>query len=289
MTPTNTPAFSLLIPVYVNDQPEMLLRALTSTTTEQTLPPNEVVLVQDGPVSRELAATIETFRASTTIPVKHVVLAENVGLAGALQAGLTECTHDVVARMDADDVSLPNRFALQLPFIAEGYEYVGAAMFEYEDDPAERVGTRVPPEEGPAIYKHVRYHNPFNHPTVVFHKESVLRAGGYRAFGPTEDYWLVARILAAGLRVRNVLEPLVIYRVTPSMYGRRGGWVMYRYEMKLQRFMLRAGLTSRFHYSINVVVKFVFRLIPASLRRLITRGAFRFHRLIFHGKTGFHA
>jgi len=139
MSITNTPAFSLLIPVYANDQPEMLLRALTSTTTDQTLPPNEVVLVQDGPVSHELAAVIEAFRDSTPIPLTHVVLAENIGLAGALQAGLVKCTNDVVARMDADDVSLPHRFELQLPLIAEGYEYVGAAMFEYEDDPAQRV------------------------------------------------------------------------------------------------------------------------------------------------------
>jgi len=268
------PEFSLLLPFYAGDDPELLTRALQSSTTEQTLQPSEVVLVQDGPVGDTLARAAQSFANDAPMPVRLVILETNGGLAAALRAGLEQCSFDTVARMDADDISLPERFARQLPLIAEGFELVGAGMLEYEHDPSVLIGSRIPPQDHEDIVKHVTYHNPFNHPTMVYSKAAVQRAGGYQPFGPTEDYWLVARCIAAGLRMRNVIDPLVLYRVSPSMYGRRGGWSMYSYEMRLQRFLLKNRLTTVPRYAFNLIAKFVFRLAPNSLRRAITRRAF---------------
>ena len=176
--PTPLP-FSLLMPFYDGDRPEFLRRAFLSSVNEQHRPPAEVVLVQDGPVPDDLLACVEALCAQSPVPVVRVVLPQNAGLARALTAGLASCTHDVVARMDADDVSLPERFAVQLPEIEAGADVVGTALLEIGDDEHDVVGIRTPPTQPDVIARTARLHDPFNHPTVVYRKHAVDAAGGY--------------------------------------------------------------------------------------------------------------
>ena len=105
-----TVPFSVLLPVYRGDRAERFRAAFASTALQQTLPPDEVVIVRDGPVGPELAAALDEVRATASPRVVVVELDENVGLAAALSAGLAACGNDVVARMDADDESMPTRF-----------------------------------------------------------------------------------------------------------------------------------------------------------------------------------
>src|SRR3954468_11913539 len=110
-------AFTLLMSVYRQDRPDLVRRAFTSTVHEQLRRPAEVVVVQDGAVGRELASTLESLESASPVPVRRLRLAWSVGLAQALQCGLSACRYDIVARMDADDVSLPHRFTRQLPLL----------------------------------------------------------------------------------------------------------------------------------------------------------------------------
>ena len=130
-----TAPFSLLLPVYAGDDPGFLRRAFESSVIEQTLRPAEAVLVQDGPVPAALAAELDRLEASSPIPVTRVVLPENQGLTEALNQGLDAVTHGVVARMDADDVSVPQRFARQWGLLEQGFDLVGTGMAEFETDP----------------------------------------------------------------------------------------------------------------------------------------------------------
>ncbi len=272
------PPFSLLLPVYAGDVAWQLERAFASSVVEQTLRPAEVVLVQDGPVGPQLAAAIEALGGSGEVPVRVVRLERNGGLAHALQAGLAACSHEVVARMDADDVSLPVRFARQIPLIARGCDLVGTGMFEFmQDDPGgeERVvAVRTPPVGAERIVRFARFHDPFNHPTVVFRKDAVLRVGGYEDLGSVEDYWLFARMIAAGSTVANVAEPLLMYRVDGGAYRRRGGWRLVRSEWLLQRAFLRISFTTRAQFVRNVAVRGAYRLIPMPVRRSMYRTVF---------------
>jgi hypothetical protein len=277
-------AFSLLLPVYGRDDPAQLERAFVSSVDEQTRRPDEVVLVQDGPVPDPLAATIAALIAGSPVPVRHVVLPENVGLAEALTAGLDACTHDVVARMDADDVALPERFAAQLAVIEEGYDLVSAGLLEFVDDEAVTVGRRTPPIGEQTIQRYARFHDPFNHPTVVYRKAAVQRAGGYRAVGLMEDYWLFARMLMAGAKVANLPEPLVKYRIGAGAYRRRGGLAQLRAELQLQRLLLRLGFTTSGQFLRNVCVRGGYRLLPEGVRRTSYRRIL--HRDFQDGATG---
>ena len=262
--------FSLLVPVYHGDRPDYLRRAFRSAVDDQTLRPAQVVIVRDGPVRPELADCLDDLVAGSPVPVTLVLLPRNGGLGPALDRGLAASEHDVVARMDADDVAMPHRFEVQLPLIADA-DIVGSGLLEFAGDTGEIVGQRVPPIGQEKIARYARMHDPFNHPTVVYRRGAVHGAGGYGDLKLMEDYALFARMLQNGARAVNVAEPLVWYRVGETAFKRRGGTALLRSELRLQRDFRKNGFTSPAQYARNVVVRGGYRLIPWWVRRAVYR------------------
>ncbi|GLY73586.1 glycosyltransferase [Actinoallomurus iriomotensis] len=263
--------FSLLLTVYAGDRADYVRDAFRSAVDAQTRRPEQVVLVQDGPVSAELDACLAEVRAGSPVEVTFLRLERNAGLGVALDEGLAASRHDVVARMDADDIAMPQRFAVQLPVIEEGADLVGAGMLEFGTDRQDIVGRRTPVSAPADIARYARLHDPFNHPTVVYRRRAVLAAGGYGDLPLMEDYWLFARMIATGATVVNLPEPLVYYRVGDGAYERRGGMALLRAELRLQRELLRGGFTTRAQYVRNVSVRGGYRLTPAWIRRPLYR------------------
>lgn len=266
--------FSVLLPVYARDDPAFFTRAVTSVTREQTLRPDELVVVVDGPVPGALAAVLDRLDAGELtggVGVRIVALERNVGLARALEAGLDACRHEIVARADADDISLPRRFARQVPLVADGLDLLGSAITEFEADETRAGMTRTLPADADAIAAMARFRDPFNHPSVVYRRSAVATAGGYVHLDKMEDYWLFVRMIASGARVANVTEPLVLYRVGAGAYGRRGGTALFTSELRLQWLMLRSGFTTPTQALRNVAVRGVYRFVPARLRRAAYR------------------
>lgn len=263
--------FSLLISTYGGDDPGFLRAAFVSTVHEQTRRPDEVVLVQDGPVPDELSAEIQHLADTSPVPVKHVVMPANVGLGPALDSGLEACSHEIVARMDADDISRPDRFEKQLPLVEGGADIVGSGLYEMGSSVEDVVGRRTPPTDPAEIRRVIRFRDPFNHPTVVYRRSAVLGAGGYTDMALMEDYLLFTRMLDAGARPANIAEPLVYYRVGAGAYARRGGRELLRSELALQRRFRDLGITSRREYLRNVVVRGGYRLVPESVRKVAYR------------------
>jgi glycosyltransferase involved in cell wall biosynthesis len=266
-----TPPFTLLLTVYGGDREDHLRDAFRSVVVDQTLRPDHVVLVQDGPVSPEMTSCIRELRNQSPVEVSQVTLEGNRGLGPALDMGLEACRYDVVARMDADDVAMPYRFAVQLPFIEEGADLVGSGLLEFGSDIDDIRSLRIPPTDPPDIARYARIHDPFNHPTVVYRRSVVTAAGGYGDLPLMEDYWLFARMIANGARVANVPEPLVYYRIGDGAYERRGGKVLLKSELQLQRRMRQYGFTTRAQYLRNVAVRGSYRLIPTWMRRSFYR------------------
>ena len=262
--------FSLMVPVYDGDRPDYLRRAFRSAVHDQTVRPDQVIIVRDGPVRTELAECLDELCASSPAPVTFVPLARNGGLGPALDRGLAASEHDVVARMDADDVAMPHRFEVQLPLMADA-DIVGSGLLEFSGDTGEIVGQRVPPIGQEKIARYARMHDPFNHPTVVYRRGAVRGAGGYGDLKLMEDYALFARMLQNGARAVNVAEPLVWYRVGETAFKRRGGTDLLRSELRLQREFRKNGFTSPGQYARNVVVRGGYRLIPWWVRRAVYR------------------
>ena len=262
--------FSLLVPVYHGDRPDYLRRSFRSAVDDQTMRPDEVIIVQDGPVGDELAQCLSELQASSPSPVTLVALERNGGLGPALDRGLAASRFDIVARQDADDVSMPNRFEVELPLMANA-DIVGSGLLEFVTDTGETVGQRVPPTGPAQIQRYARMHDPFNHPTVMYRKTAVLAAGGYGDLPLMEDYALFARMLMGGARAVNVPEPLVFYRVGEAAFKRRGGRDLLRSELRLQREFRRMGFTSRPQYLRNVLIRGGYRLVPWWCRRAVYR------------------
>src|SRR5499427_525605 len=261
--------FSLLVSVYDGDRPDHIRRAMRSAVDDQTVRPDQVVIVRDGPVHDELARCLDELQRASPVPVTFVPLLHNVGLGPALDRGLDASWFDVVARMDADDIAMPHRFEVQLPLMQDA-DIVGAGLLEFVSDTDDVIGQRVPPDNG-HIARYARMHDPFNHPTVVYRRSAVLAAGGYGDLPLMEDYALFARMIGAGARTANVAEPLVFYRVGEAAFKRRGGRELLRSELRLQREFRRMGFTSRPQYVRNVLIRGGYRLVPWWFRRAVYR------------------
>lgn len=264
----DTSKFSVLLPVYDGDGVEFFVRAFASVTNEQELRPNEIIVVRDGPVRLELQNAIDIVTGESVVPVQLIQLPVNAGLANALNVGLSKAEYEIVARADADDISLPSRFRKQIPLVDSGVDLVGSAIIEFESNEHETGITRAHPTSHEDIGRAARFYSPFNHPTVVFKKSAVELVGGYQHLDLMEDYLLFARMVNAGTSTANLAEGLVLYRVGSGAYKRRGGMRLLKSELKLQRTLHEEGFTSKSQFVRNIVVRGVYRLVPQSIRRI---------------------
>lgn len=261
--------FSLLMSVYKGEKAEYLTACFDSIQ-RQTLQPTEIVLVEDGPLTPALYQAIDAEQLRFK-KLKRVPLAENQGLGAALNKGLSHCTYDIIARMDTDDICLPERFETQVAYLEEhpDVDVLGAWISEFDNDTQQVVAVRSLPEHHDEIYRFGKKRNPANHPTVMFRKQAVIQAGGYQPFPLFEDYYLWARMLNSGFRFHNLPQSLLRFRCSQETFGRRGGRTYARHEIQLFRELHRIGYISRYDMTRNILQRFVVRLLPNSLRRLI--------------------
>jgi len=261
--------FSVLMSVYKNDDSACFKEALQSVFS-QTLPPAQVVLVADGPLNEPLEQVVAQYKDALTI----VRLKQNGGLGAALQAGLKECAYPLVARMDSDDISLPNRFELQIKaFEADkNLSIVGGVIREIDFKTKEQKALRVTPLKDKEIKRYLKTRCPFNHVTVMFKKQDILDCGGYLPLHLMEDYYLWARCAAAGKKMLNLPDILVNVRVDAKMYGRRGGYSYFKSNKAVYKKMLELGIVNRPLYLFNLTVRFCVQVMLPNTARQIFYG-----------------
>jgi len=257
--------FSVLLSVYVKENPNFLRLALNSIWEEQTLKPSEIILVKDGKLTMQLEEVIDNFSKSCDV-LKIVPLESNVGLGKALAFGLNKCSYDLVARMDTDDISEPQRFEKQVKFMYENpnVSVVGGWVDEFDSDTGEKIGCRVLPESHMDILKFAKRRNPLSHPSVLYRKEEVLQAGSYQHFHLYEDYYLWVRMLNNGAVFNNIPLSLLKFRSGRTMISRRGGLKYLKSELKFQKYLLGIKFISFSEYIQNCIIRICVRLLPSS-------------------------
>lgn len=258
--------FSVLLSLYKKELPFYLQQSLNSLFS-QTLLPDEIILVKDGPLTAELDAVVSDYTARYPI-LKVVPLTKNQGLGKALNEGLKHCSYDLVARMDTDDIAKPDRFEKQMKVFEEYPELdlVGAWIDEFEGTPQHVLSIRRVPETSEQILAYCKKRNPVNHPVVMFRKSAVLAAGGYLHFPLFEDYYLWVRMLRNGAKFYNIQESLLYFRTSSDMFKRRGGWKYAMDELRFQSMMRKMGMIGWKRFVLNVSIRFPARIIPNSLR-----------------------
>lgn len=259
--------FSCLISVYSKEKDTYLNQSLQSIR-EQTLRPSEVVLVEDGPLGDDLHKVINQF---SDLRLKIIKLKTNQGLGIALREGVLNCSYDIVARMDTDDIAEPRRFEKQIEFLEKNpqIDVLGSWILESDDDFENVCSMRILPVIPEDILKFAKVRNPLNHMTVVFRKSSVLAAGNYQPFPMFEDYYLWVRMLGNGCLIANLPEYLVKARIGPKTLLRRRGLSYALTEIKLQSEFFKLGFINFFTFAKNVCVKFPMRVMPLPLFKCV--------------------
>lgn len=259
-------SFTVLMPTY--DRPDlcaMFDRAIDSCL-DNTLVPDEIIVVVDGPVNAEFGAKIKRYELRSDITV--LWLPHNVGLTAALNEGLRLVTTKYVFRADGDDVNRPYRFALQMEMLTSGLQLVGGAI-EERDLTGKRLAVRRCPACHDDIVRFGRRRNPFNHMTVAFEYKAVMSVGGYPDVYLLEDWALWTLMLKNGVTSANTEEILVDATADIDMYKRRGGWKMVRSEFTMQKFLIKHADKRLIFAFFDFILKGLVLVAPPSFRGFI--------------------
>ena len=267
--------FSVLISVYNKENPKYLDESLNSVFN-QTIPPNEVVLVEDGELTNELDLVINTFYRKHPEILKIIKYKENRGLGKALHDGLLECSNEIVFRMDSDDIAIPERFEKQLQIFMEmDVDVVGSNITEYDETMQNEICLRVVPENDNDIKKMVKKRNPMNHMTVAYKKKAVLNAGNYQDMKYFEDYYLWARMIKNNCQFYNIQSTLVKVRGGNDMIKRRGGKKYIKPVINFQKALYEIKLINKIELIINLIERLFISIIPSSIRTVIYKKILR--------------
>lgn len=257
--------FTVLMAVYQRDDVALFERAVHSVYAS-TLLPDAFVLVVDGPVPRALQEAIHGLQAR--YPIEVLQLPVNLGLARALNAGLKQVRTKWVARADADDYNILERFALQAAAVGQHgdlVDLVGGAIQEVEPG-GMQIAVRRTVERHEEIRRYAAYRNPFNHMTVVYRTELALRCGGYPDIHLKEDYALWAQMLGSGARALNLPDIIVLATTGREMYRRRGGLRYALGEISLQRHLVRTGLKTPHAALMQGLGRAIVFILPSAVR-----------------------
>ncbi|WP_183040960.1 glycosyltransferase [Salipaludibacillus neizhouensis] len=267
--------YSVLMSVYHKENPEYFRESVESMLN-QSVTPDEIVIVKDGPLNDTLEKVVEYLDSFEN--VKFISLEKNLGLGKALEIGIENCKNEYIARMDTDDISIKNRCEKQLDYFQRfpDLSLVGTSISEFIGDSNNIVSYRRVPTEDQDIKKYMRTRSPFNHPSVMFKKSDVINAGSYKHWYLNEDYYLWVRMLLSKCKFANINEPLLKMRINEDTFFRRGGWAYFMTQKKLFDYMFERKVINIGEYLYNNIVRFIARLlVPNNLRAYIYRRVLR--------------
>lgn len=262
--------FSVLMSLYEKERPEYFRQCMKSILN-QTIVPNQIVVVKDGPLTMELETVLAEFEKQDPDLYTIVSLEVNGGLGLALAEGIQHCRYELVARMDTDDLSVKNRFERQLKEFAADPELdiCGSYIVEFENHPKNIVSRRIVPLKDERIKKYQRRRDAFNHMTVMYKKSAVLKAGNYQSCLLMEDTLLWVHMIQNKVKCKNIDKPLVYVRVGNDMLKRRGGLEYFKKYRSGRKKVWETGFIRWYDYYITIWIQFFVSLIPIGFRGII--------------------
>lgn len=262
----NLSQYSILMSVYAGEKAEYLEQSLKSMF-DQTYPTDDFVLVCDGPLTEELEEVIRPFE-ETYPEIFHVIrLEKNVGTGQCANIGMDACKHELIGKMDSDDIALKDRFEKQIRVMSQDPQIslCGGFIQEFQTDTGEAIAVKKTPEEDKDIRQYARRRNPFNNQTLVFKKSLARAIGGYSDIKRCEDYDFVVRMLHNGGIGKNLQEVLVKYRVSADNYERRSNWDNTRSFIAVRWRIFRMGYSGIADFILPSVMQLGIFVLPKSL------------------------
>lgn len=265
--------YSVLMSLYVKENADYFRIAINSMIN-QSVPPEEIVIVEDGPLTKELYLVINDVKRNYPNLITSIVHETNQGLGLALQHGLELARNEIVARMDTDDVAVYDRCEKQLQFLNDNPDVsiVGGQIQEFIGNELNVVGKRIVPTTDEELKAYLRKRCPFNHMTVMFRKSDILEVGNYQEWFWNEDYYLWIRLAIANKKFSNLSSTLVNVRIGTDMYKRRGGKKYFISEKNIQKLMLKKGMITFQRYIVNVSERLIVQVfMPNWIRGIVFR------------------
>jgi len=262
--------------VYYKENAEYFDQALESNLINQTLKPDEFILVCDGDIPIALETVISKYQLLFPKIIK-VFHKENGGLGKALRFGLTKCSFPLIARSDSDDICCPTRFEKQVRYLSEHTDIgiISSHIDEFITDWNSPINLKEMPTTHSDLYEMAKFRNPLNHMAVMMRKDEIIRIGSYRHLPYIEDYELWIRALNNGIKIGNIGEVLVHARTGNGMIQRRGSkkyiksWHILNYDM------INYGMISFWIYLRNMIAISAFVFIPVGLKKIIYKNLLR--------------
>ena len=243
--------FSVLMAIYLKDNPQHFKEALESVLN-QTKQPSEILIVEDGEISKELEKVIINAQNNNkNIAIKQIKIETNKGLANALNKGIKESSNEIIARMDSDDICIKERFEKQISFLEKHPEIsvLGGYVEEFDETLTQSKGIRKVPQNPEDVLRFAKSRTPINHMSAMFKKTDILNVGGYsRALRKIQDYALWIKLLNQGKKIANLPEVLLKVRAGKSMIERRSGYKYFQYEYMVFRLMYKIGFISKIQF-----------------------------------------
>ena len=262
--------YSVLMSVYFREKAQFLIDSIESMLT-QTVVPNEIVIVKDGKLTRELDEVIDQYKSKYDKLFNIVELEKNIGLGLALAEGVKHCKNELIARMDSDDISYNFRCEKQLEEFEKNsrLDVCGGHIMEFSDTPDNITSKRKVPLSDSERKEYQKRRDAINHVTVMFKKSKVLEAGNYQHALLMEDSLLWTNMIMNGAYFKNIDEYLVLVRTGEDMFQRRGGYSYYKKYKEGRRLIYNTGYISRWDYLYTLGVQLVFSLLPNKLRKFV--------------------
>lgn len=269
--------YSVLMSVYKNDNPIFLKSALKSIYEDQTVKPDEVVVIFDGPLNENLYIVLNNFLKGKEDIVKYFPQAKNKGLGESLRIGTDYCTGDYIFRMDSDDISNSCRFEKQIQYVESHPEVdvLGTDISEFSISLNEKMRIRSCPAKHDDIVRMGKHRNPMNHVSTCIKKSALKKAGGYKTLLLLEDYYLWLNMIIAGCKLANINESLVYVRVGNGFDAKRSAKERVEGWRVLQNLMLEHKMINKIDAFINMISIRVFVSMPTGIKKQLYQRVLR--------------
>ena len=267
---------SVLMSVYHSEKAEYLNRSLQSVWDDQSLKPNQIVLIEDGPLGEELHKVIDKWKERLQDVFCIVKNEKNIGLTKSLNKGIQYITSELIARADSDDISMPTRFALQEKFLAEhpDVDILGGAMQEFNED-NDCLNVRRYPSTHEQARKYIMKASPLAHPSVMMRKKIFDEGLRYNEeYRTSQDVALWFDALNVGYHIANLDDIILHFRQNSSVFKRRGRAKAWNeFKIYIKGIYRKKGLFT--FYYVYPLSRLLFRLMPARLIELVYKSNMR--------------
>ena len=218
---------SVIMSTYKED--EKLLRESIESILNQTYKDFEYIIILDYPDNEVHKSVIEEY-ALKDDRIHFYINEKNMGLTDSLNRGLSLCHGEYIARMDADDISLPDRLERQMKYLEKNhYDLIGGITEMINENGSLLYSIKSVPTDPKKINKALRYSQCIAHPTWLGKKEVFEKNAGYRHMPLCEDYDFTLRAVLNGFVISNLNEPVLKYRMTSNSISRSNLFEQYLY------------------------------------------------------------